>query len=247
MQIAAITPVAQGAVAVDLRIPPEHAQRYRYRAGQYITLRGTVIDAQGEPVDVRRSYSLVSTPAWSAEHGLLRVASREVPSGLMSTWLNRVARPGDEVGVAVPMGELTIDDDVPENAMFGFIVAGSGITPVMSILTEGLQCHEQRRFVVINGSRTRATSMFREQLLKLGDDHAWRFFLYEAFSREPADAQLVSGRLDRPRLDAILDTLVDTDVHTWYTCGPASLVVVAREALEAMGVPPERIRTEVFD
>lgn len=247
MPIAAVTPVAEGAVAVDLRIPPEHAERFTYRAGQYLTLRTRVPAGDGSDVDVRRSYSLVGTPAWSAQTGLLRVASREVPGGLMSTWLNRHARPGDQVGVAVPMGALTVDDDVPADATLGFVVAGSGITPAMSIITEGLMETTARSFVVIVGSRTRATSMFRRELLGLADDYAWRMFLAEAFSREPADADVLSGRLDRPRLGALLETLADTRVHTWFTCGPASLVTDARAALEASGVAPGRIRTEVFD
>lgn len=247
MRIDAITPVAEGAVAVDLRIPEGQEGRFVYRAGQYLTLRTRVPAADGTDVDVRRSYSLVATPAWSARTGRLRVASREVPGGLMSTWLNQHARPGDEVGVAEPLGELTVDDDVPADATLGFVVAGSGITPAMSIVSEGLLETTSRSFVVIVGSRTRATSMFRRELLALADAYAWRMFLAEAFSREPADADVLSGRLDRPRLDALLETLADTRVHTWYTCGPASLVTDARAALEAVGVPPGRIRTEVFD
>lgn len=256
MPIAAITPVAEGAVAVDLRIPAEHAARFAYRAGQFVTLQAKPTDAEGRVLGthrhvaasgVRRSYSLVSTPSCSAKTGLLRVASREVEGGAMSTWLNRHARTGEEVGVAVPMGELTVAPDVPADATLGFVVAGSGITPVMSILTEGLLQTARRSFVVISGNRTRASAMFRPELLKLADDHAWRMYLYEVFSREPGDTQIVTGRLDRSRLDVILDTLADTEVHTWYTCGPASLVYEARAALEAAGTPPDRIRVEVFN
>ena len=246
MRIAAIEPVAEGAVAVDLRIPSDQGERFRYAAGQYVTLRACVPRHDGTNREVRRSYSLVASPEWSADTGLLRIASRQVPRGVMSTWLNRHARPGDEVGVAAPLGTLTIDDDAPQDAMFGFVVAGSGITPVMSILAENLS-RTSRGFVVVVGSRTRATSMFRPELLRLADENAWRLFLVEAFSREPADIDALSGRLDRTRIGAVLETLADTDVHTWYTCGPASLVEDARASLLASGVASPRIRTEIFD
>lgn len=249
MAIEAISPATQsgvGAVAVDLRIPSDQAERFAYRAGQYVTMRTSVPGPDG-PTDVRRSYSLVGSPAWSAQTGLLRIASREIPDGLMSTWLNRHAHPGDVVGVAEPLGELTVDPYTPDEAMLGFIVAGSGITPAMSILTEGLHEMERRGFVVLVGSRSRATSMFRSELLELADNYAWRMFLAEAFSREPGDTEALSGRLDRERIDELLHVFADTRVHTWFTCGPESLVVDARAALEAFGVAPDRIKTEVFD
>lgn len=235
--VEAIHRETRDAVAIRFTVPPELAQEYGFRPGQYLTLRTFL---EGE--EVRRSYSICTGPGESG----LTVAVKRVPGGRFSTWANEVLRVGDRVDVLPPDGRFV---RVPPAASGNYlaIVAGSGITPVLSILKAVLQDEPQARFTLVYGNRAAHAVMFREQLEDLKNLHMTRFSLVHVLSRERQEMDVFNGRIDETKCRALFDGWVDiAAVDAAYLCGPQSMMEGAAAALHASGVPAERIRRELF-
>jgi len=235
LRVAAVHELCVDAVAVTFEVPPELAEEYAFRPGQSLTLR-RFFDGREE----RRSYSICS-PAGAAP----RIGVREVPDGVFSTWLVREVRPGDEIEVLPPAGSFTPDLDEP--AYHVLIAAGSGITPVLSIVASVLRENPATRATVLYGNRRTDTVMFADELADLKDCFPPRLELSHVLSREPREAELFTGRLDAVKLRTLLPLLVDAArVDHWWLCGPYGLVVDAQEVLASLGVAPERVHQELF-
>ncbi|WP_104524443.1 1,2-phenylacetyl-CoA epoxidase subunit PaaE [Blastococcus atacamensis] len=234
LTVAAVERLTDDAVAVTFAVPPSLAEEYRFRPGQALTLRRVDGDR-----DERRSYSICA-PAGAAP----RVGVREVPGGLFSSWLVHQVRPGDEIEVLPPSGTFTTDLDAPADHVF--VVAGSGITPALSLAATVLG-DGRSTVTVLYGNRRTDTVMFADELADLKDRYGSRLQLVHVLSREPRDAELTSGRLDAERLRALVGALVDpAGVDHWWLCGPHGLVTGAREVLAEHGVPAERVHQELF-
>jgi ring-1,2-phenylacetyl-CoA epoxidase subunit PaaE len=234
LRVDAVDRLTDDAVAITFAVADDLAGIFAFRPGQSLTLRRE-IDGRDE----RRTYSIAS-PAGTAP----RIGVREVPGGLFSTWLVREVRPGDEIEVLPPQGVFTPDLGAPAHHLL--IAAGSGITPMVSIAASAL-ADPRSRVTLLYGNRRTGTVMFAEELADLKDAHPDRFVLAHVLSREPRDAELLSGRLDADRLRALLTRLVplgDVD-HVWL-CGPFGMVTGAREVLTALDVPAERVHSELF-
>lgn len=232
--VADVERLTADAVAIRFAVPPELAEAFAFRAGQSLTLR-RVIDG----TDHRRTYSICA-PVGAAP----RIGVREIPDGLFSRWLVRDVRPGDTVEVQVPAGTFGADPD--EGGQHLCIAAGSGITPMLSIVASVLT-NPASQVTLLYGNRTSATVMFAEELADLKNRYGPRLHLVHVLSREPRDVDLFSGRLDAERLGRLLSTLVPTASldHVWL-CGPFGLIADARTALAEQAVPPERIHVEHF-
>jgi ring-1,2-phenylacetyl-CoA epoxidase subunit PaaE len=190
-------------------------------------------------VDERRTYSICA-PLGAAP----RIGVREVPGGRVSTWLVHEVCVGDVVEVAPPSGTFTPDLDAGGRHVM--IVAGSGITPVLSIAAS-LLCHPAAQVSLLYGNRRAGTVMFAEELADLKDLYRERFELIHLLSREAREAELLTGRLDAAKLRALLPRLIDVaGVDHWWLCGPFGMVTDATEVLSATGVAPERIHRELF-
>lgn len=234
LTVAEVTPLCDDAVAVTFDVPPELAADYDFRPGQSLTLRRMVGDREE-----RRSYSICA-PAGSKP----RIGVREVPDGLFSRWLVHEVRPGDKIEVATPTGTFTPDLSVPGNHVL--IAAGSGITPVLSILSSVL-ADPASTATVLYGNRRTSTVMFADELADLKDRWPSRLDLVHVLSREPREADLFTGRLDTEKLTRLLDVLVDPDaVDHWWLCGPFGMVTEAKTLLATLGVPAERVHQELF-
>src|SRR3954462_5755146 len=173
-----------------------------------------------------------------------RVGVREVPGGFFSSYLVHSVRPGDTIEVLPPSGSFTADLSVPGDHVF--VVAGSGITPVLSlagtVLRDGVST-----VTVFYGNRRTNTVMFADELADLKDRYGTRLQLVHVLSRESRDAELTSGRLDGARLRALVDNLVDAEhVDHWWLCGPHGMVDDARALLTELGVPTEKVHQELF-
>jgi ring-1,2-phenylacetyl-CoA epoxidase subunit PaaE len=189
--------------------------------------------------DERRSYSICA-PTGAAP----RVGVREVPGGFFSSWLVHSVRPGDEIEVLPPSGSFTADLSTPADHVF--VVAGSGITPVLSLAGTVLR-DGQSTVTVFYGNRRTNTVMFADELADLKDRFGTRLQLVHVLSREPRDAELTSGRLDGDRLRTLVGAFVDAPaVDHWWLCGPHGMVTDARELLTELGVPAERVHQELF-
>ncbi|MCZ2848677.1 1,2-phenylacetyl-CoA epoxidase subunit PaaE [Modestobacter sp. VKM Ac-2978] len=234
LKVAQVERLTDDAVAVTFDVPPELAEDYRFRPGQALTLRRVDGDR-----DERRSYSICA-PVGAAP----RVGVREVPGGFFSAYLVNEVRPGDEIEVLPPSGTFTADLSVPGDHVF--VVAGSGVTPVLSLAATVLRDGEST-VTVFYGNRRTNTVMFADELADLKDRYGTRLQLVHVLSREPRDAELTSGRLDGDRLRTLVDAFTDApQVDHWWLCGPHGMVTDARELLTELGVPTERVHQELF-
>ncbi|MGZ4566677.1 MAG: 1,2-phenylacetyl-CoA epoxidase subunit PaaE [Blastococcus sp.] len=234
LRVARVDRLTDDAAAVTFDVPAELAADYAFRAGQSLTLRRT--DDGG---DQRRDYSICAPVGAS-----LRIGVREVPGGLFSSWLVRSVRPGDEIEVLPPAGRFTADLSTPGDHVF--VVAGSGITPALSLATTVLRDGEST-VTLFYGNRRTDTVMFADELADLKDRYGPRLTLVHVLSREPRDTEVTSGRLDGPRLRTLIGALVDAEhVDHWWLCGPHGLVTEARALLAELGVPRERVHQELF-
>lgn len=230
LRVARVDRLCSDAVAVTFEVPPELAERYRFRAGQSLT-----VHRDGE----RRTYSICA-PVGAAP----RIGVREVPGGRISRWVVHDLRPGEVVDVAPPSGVFTPGEEVGGRHVL--IAAGSGITPVLSIAASLLRL-PGTEITVFYGNRRSDTVMFAEELADLKDTYPDRLELVHVLSREPRESELFSGRLDAERLRALLRLLVDVPgVDDWWLCGPFGMVTDALEVLGDAGVPAERVHRELF-
>ncbi|MEW2376834.1 1,2-phenylacetyl-CoA epoxidase subunit PaaE [Micromonospora sp. NPDC047812] len=243
LSVAAVDRLTDDAVAVTFAVPEELRETFAFSAGQHLTVRRP--GAAG--ADVRRSYSICSTPDDLARHGRLRIGVREIPGGAFSAFACGALRGGDTIEVLPPLGHFTTAL-APERARhYGAVVAGSGITPVLALVATALAVEPASTFTLVYGNRTANTVMFAEELADLKDRWPTRLHLVHVLSREQGESPLLSGRIDADRLGRLLDTVVPGDtVDEWFLCGPYDMVVDAREVLAARGVPESAVHTELF-
>lgn len=227
LAVASVERLCADAVAVTFDVPPSLAGEFAFRAGQHVVLRNG---------DERRSYSICAPVG-----GPLRIGVRRVADGLFSTLLVDRVQPGDVLEVSTPTGGFTPSG----GSHHGLVVAGSGITPALSIAATELAAG--KRVTLLYGNRRVDTVMFAEELADLKDRYPTRFQLVHVLSREPRDVELFSGRLDAAKLRALLTSVVPwADVDQWWLCGPHGMVRDAREVLESLGVPASAVHRELF-
>jgi ring-1,2-phenylacetyl-CoA epoxidase subunit PaaE len=236
LEVSALDRVTDDAVAVTFAVPPELRETFAFRAGQHMTVRRD---------DVRRSYSICSTPAELQRSGVLRVGIKQIAGGAFSTFATGVLRPGDRVEVLPPLGHFTSAFDPARSRHYAAVVAGSGITPVLSLVATALDTEPDSRFTLVYGNRYARSVMFAEELADLKDRYPTRLHLVHVLSREPREADLLSGRLDRDRLKRILDALLPPDsVDEWFLCGPYGMVVDAQGVLDGRPAHTELFHVE---
>ncbi|ROT33918.1 1,2-phenylacetyl-CoA epoxidase subunit PaaE [Micromonospora sp. HM5-17] len=243
LPVRAVDRLTEDAVAVTFAVPPELRDTFAFRAGQHLTVRRVGEDG----AEVRRSYSICSTPAELAAAGRLRIGVREVPGGAFSRFAVTSLRAGDTVEVLPPLGHFTTDFAPDRVRRYAAIAAGSGITPVLSLVATALAVEPASSVTLLYGNRYARTVMFAEELADLKDRYPERLQLLHVLSREPGEAPLLSGRIDADRLGRILDTIVPVDrVDEWFLCGPYGMVVDARAVLADRGVPADAVHAELF-
>lgn len=235
LRVADVRPLCADAVAVGFDIPAELAEEFAFTPGQSLTLRREI-----EGRDERRSYSICSPVGASP-----RIGVRVVPGGLFSSWLVNDVRPGDTVEVMAPTGAFT--PDLTAAGHHVLIAAGSGITPMMSIAESVLAADSRATVTLFYGNRRTDTVMFADELADLKDLYPTRFQLAHVLSREPREAEVLSGRIDADRLSALIDALVDVrNADHWWLCGPHGMVRDAQQVLAGLDVPVDRVHQELF-
>jgi ring-1,2-phenylacetyl-CoA epoxidase subunit PaaE len=237
LAVAKVERETRDAIAITFDVPPALREAFRFEPGQHLTLRTRIGDD-----DVRRSYSICA-PAG----GPLRIAVKRSPGGVFSTWANDALREGTAVDVMPPMGHFNVAADAQASRHYLGVAAGSGITPLVSIVTSALVAEPASRFTLIYGNRASATVMFRDELASLKDRYLDRFNLVHVLSREPQDIELLHGRIDRAKADALFERWVPVaDVDYAFVCGPEGMLDAVRASLLAHGMPAERIKIERF-
>ncbi|GAA0615925.1 phenylacetate-CoA oxygenase/reductase subunit PaaK [Kribbella sandramycini] len=236
LKVAAIEPITDDSVAITFAVPPELAGEYEFTAGQHLTVRRT-----GE--DVRRSYSICS-PAGS---GVLRIGVKRIPGGTFSAYAAHELQVGDELEVMTPLGRFGTTLDPANAKHYAFVAAGSGITPVLSLVSTILSVEPSSRVTLLYGNRTAGSVMFADELADLKDRYAERLHLVHVLSRESTEVELFSGRIDADRLKRMFVTILPiAGVDEWFLCGPYAMVVGAQDLLLAEGVAREHVHAELF-
>lgn len=226
------------AVAVTFAVPDALAAQYRFAPGQHLTLRADIGGA-----DVRRSYSICS----AAQDGTLRIAVKRCAGGVFSTWANEALKAGDTIDVMPPLGHFNVPLDAAAARHYLGFAAGSGITPLLSLVATTLAAEPKSRFTLVYGNRASGTVMFREELAALKDRWLDRFNLVHVLSREAQDVPLLHGRIDRAKADALLAHWVPLPaIDTAFVCGPEGMMDAVVGALKARGFPEARIKVERF-
>jgi ring-1,2-phenylacetyl-CoA epoxidase subunit PaaE len=235
--------LTEDAVEVVLDVPADLQDKYDYLPGQYVALR-TTLDVDGEPREVRRSYSICADP----RPGELRVAVKRDLGGVFSSWANESLTAGDTLDVMSPLGQFTPRTTPGQQAVsLVAVAAGSGITPVISIARSMLASGPNVRFDLVYANRAAMDVMFLEELADLKDRYPSRFALHHVLSREQRISPLLSGRIDAEKLEKLLGTVMAAErVDEWFLCGPFDLVQLCRDSLAERGVPAEKIRFELF-
>ncbi|QNE15596.1 1,2-phenylacetyl-CoA epoxidase subunit PaaE [Pseudarthrobacter sp. NBSH8] len=273
LTVAEVRRLTEDAIEVTFGVPEELAGQFDYLPGQYVALRTTLADENGEPHEVRRSYSICAEPrSFPDGSSEIRVAVKQDLGGLFSTWANAELKAGDTLEVMSPMGAFVSkhgrdgkaveqnvmnsmnhpEDLAGETASIGggsfvAIAAGSGITPVIAIARTLLAANPETRFDLIYANKAAMDVMFLEELADLKDRYPQRLAIHHVLSREQRIAPLLSGRIDAGKLRQLLGTAIHADdVDEWFLCGPFELVQLCRDTLAERGVKPEHVRFELF-
>jgi ring-1,2-phenylacetyl-CoA epoxidase subunit PaaE len=250
LTVAAVERLTDDAVAVAFHVPDELRDTFAFQPGQHLTLRtlrrlDVTLPRPG--VADRRSYSICSTPGELARRGRLWIGVRQIPGGEVSGHLVGALRPGDPIEVLPPLGSFTTALDPARSRHYAAVAAGSGITPVLSILATALATEPASRFTLLYGNRFTRSVMFADELADLKDRYPHRLHLVHVLSREPGGSPLLSGRLDPARLETVLGVLLDpSTVDEWFLCGPYDMVDGARKVLARLARPGALVHTELF-
>ncbi len=220
---------------VSLVLEPESGGDFSFVAGQYLTLKAEI---NGE--EVRRSYSLSASPS----DGVLRVAVKEVPGGLFSTFANNVLKAGDTLESLSPDGRFKVDENSKNHLGFA---AGSGITPVLSQIKHVLESSNDSKFALLYVNKETASIIYRDEIAELKDKYMERFQLFHLLTREPIDAELFAGRLDKERCTRLFKEIIDpSSFDVAYICGPEAMIMDCKDALVESGMPESQVKFELF-
>jgi ring-1,2-phenylacetyl-CoA epoxidase subunit PaaE len=242
------TPLTADALQITLAIPPDLRDSFAFKPGQFVTLRAMV---NGE--SVRRSYSICSTPALLDKSQEIAVGIKRVEGGVFSNWAATALQVGDQIDVMPPDGRFTPRALNTNNTRsthglhrVGF-AAGSGITPILSIMAHTLASEPASRFTLIYGNQRANSIMFSEELQNLKDRYPARVNLLHILSRQSQEIALFNGRIDEAKVSELLGSMLPADtIDEAFICGPEAMIEATERALLAGGVPRERVHAERF-
>ena len=238
LRVASLTSETRDAVVLTFAVPEQWCELFRFTPGQHLTLRAMV---NGE--ELRRSYSICSAPF----EGKLQIAVKRVQDGLFSTWANQELRPGHTVECMPPSGRFSVPMEPASARHHVAFAAGSGITPVLSILKTVLEQEPQSRFTLVYGNRASSAVLFKEELANLKDRFLARLNLVFILSREQQEIELFNGRINGAKTSQLLRYWLDPeDIDVAYLCGPRSMTEEVSSTLQAHGLAKASIRTELF-
>lgn len=238
LTVAQVHQETRDTIVATFDVPRGLQDRFAFIQGQHLTLRAEI---NGE--DLRRSYSICS----AVQDGDLRVAIKRTPGGQFSTWAHDTLRPGVTVEVMPPMGHFNLPLQPGQARRYLAFAAGSGITPILSIVKTTLEREPQSSFTLVYGNRASSAVIFREELAELKDRYAERLNLVYVMSREQQDIELFNGRITREKCEDLFAHWIRVADHdAAFVCGPESMMKDVAEALQAHGMPKADIKVELF-
>jgi len=219
-------------------VPDDLRDQFSFEPGQHLTVRS---DFGGD--GVRRNYSICS----SATSDTLAIAVKHIPGGAFSTFAMNQLRAGDTLDLMTPTGSFGTPLHPLATKNYVAIVAGSGITPVLSILQTTLAVETESCFTLVYGNRDADSTMFRDELDDLETRYADRLRIIHVRSRDPRHPAHLRGRVDRPKLEQWLGSdLAPASVDDWFLCGPVEMVTDLHALLIERGTEPDRVHVELF-
>ena len=225
------------AVSILFNVPQELKANYAFIAGQYLNLRLT-LDGQ----EIRRAYSICSSP----DSGELRIAVKAVPSGAFSQFANTKLKVGDALEVGTPEGKFTFEPQAERQKNYAAFAAGSGITPVMSILKSVLKNEPNSSFVLVYGNKTPEETIFHQELHDLQLQYVGRFFVHYVFSQAKVD-QALFGRIEKSTVNFVLNNKhKELEFDKFYLCGPEEMINIVSGVLKEKNVKESNIKFELF-
>ncbi|CAJ1579572.1 fatty acid desaturase [[Mycobacterium] wendilense] len=236
--VASVDPITEDSTLVTFAVPEALRDEFRFEPGQHVTVR-TNLGGEG----IRRNYSICA-PATRAQ---LRIAVKHIPGGAFSSFVATQLKAGDVLELMTPTGRFGTPLDPLAQRHYVGLVAGSGITPVLSILETVLEIETESRFTLIYGNRTKDSTMFRHDLARLESRYVDRLEIKHVLSEEPLHTPELRGRIDADKLQRWLTSSLRPDtVDEWFVCGPLGMSTAVRDALTGHGVDPDRIHLELF-
>jgi ring-1,2-phenylacetyl-CoA epoxidase subunit PaaE len=238
LPVSAVHHETRDTIAVTFDVPPELKDSFAYQQGQHLTLRARI-----DNEDVRRSYSICS----AVQDARLRVAIKRTAGGLFSSWANDNLKPGAVLDVMPPMGHFNVPLTAANARHYLAFAAGSGITPILSIVKTTLLAEPNSRFTLFYGNRASSSVIFKEELTDLKDEYMERLTLAYVMSREQQDIELFNGRITREKCEQFLKHWIRIeDVDVAFICGPEDMMQGVSAALQEAGMPKQDIKVELF-
>lgn len=234
LRVSSIDRTTSDAVVVSFEVPSHLRSSFSFVSGQYITLE-TKIDGEL----IRRSYSLCSSP----EQKVLSVGVKEVPKGVFSSYVNQSLKEGDALKVSLPDGRFVYDSKKQKSSILA-IAAGSGITPIYSILNYFLKQRNSQKFTLVYGNKTPLQSMFYKELKALEEKHYDQLKIHWVFSQSNEEGCLF-GRIDASIINFVLNQQQSIPDHS-FLCGPEPLILESTEELINNGCSKEGVHFELF-
>lgn len=225
------------AVSVLFDIPADLKEEFKFIAGQYINIKKSIAG-----VELRRAYSICSTP----NSGELRIAIKAVDNGTFSVFASTILKEGDILEVSKPEGKFLLETDSANAKNYLGIAAGSGITPIMSMIKAVLTEEPNSTFTLIYGNKTTADTIFKDEIILLQNTHPTQFKVQYVISREKNKAALF-GRIDKGNLNFILkNKFKNTSFDAAFLCGPETMINVSKETLIENNLDKNKIHFELF-
>lgn len=224
---------------VSFELSDEVKSDFRFRQGQYLTLRAKI---NGE--DVRRSYSLCSSPVddqW-------KVAIKKIDGGKFSTFANDVLKKGDVLEVMPPNGRFFVEVDSAKAKNYVAFAAGSGITPILSIIKTHLTLEPESTFQLFYVNRSVSTIILKEEIEGLKNRFLDRLEIFHFLTQEQRSTPLFNGRLDEEKMEIIYNRLIDVEsIDDYFICGPTDMIFMIRDFLQDRGIDSKKIHFELFN
>lgn len=225
------------AVSIAFDVPAHLTQDYAFKAGQYINIK-----TQFEGQEIRKAYSICSAPG----SGDLRVAIKAVKNGGFSVFANEKLAAGDTIEVGTPEGNFTFEPKSDRQRNYAAFAAGSGITPVLSIIQSVLQGEPESTFVLVYGNKSPQETIFHQFLHDLQQEYVGRFFVHFVYSQAKDDDALF-GRIERSAVNFVVKNKhKEKEFSKFYLCGPEEMILAVNDVLRENNVPEKNIKFELF-
>lgn len=238
IKVADVYKETKDCTVISFEIPNDLKSEYQFKQGQHLTLR-TIIDGN----EVRRSYSLCSSPI----ENKWNVAVKKINEGLFSTFVNEKLRKGDALDVMAPNGTFFTEIDPKKAKNYIAFAAGSGITPILSIIKTHLALEPESTFKLFYLNRTVKSIVFKEEIEQLKNRYFNRFEIFHFLTKEHRPSELFNGRFTKEKIQTLTDKIIDVpQVDACFICGPEEMIYLLRDELINAGLEKDKIHFELF-